>query len=137
MVVKEKYFNGILQIVHLLILMTLEVRKISCLKIELIIQTYADINIHPKFAIVKWDWPYMIIQICYWILLFKEFDCPFKVRTVIPMTIYKLNSFFIWHEGWLWRKKRSENSMMEHSNSSPARPPQRMQPHHLQKVNYV
>ena len=27
--------------------------------------------------------------------------------------------------------------MMEHSSSSPARPPQRMQPHHLQKVNYL
>ena len=62
MVVKEKYFNGILQIVHLLMLMTLEVRKTSCLQIELTIQTYADINIHPKFAVIKCDWPYMIVQ---------------------------------------------------------------------------
>ena len=62
MVVKEKYFNGILQIVHLLMLMTLEVRKTSCLQIELTIQTYADINIHPKFAVIKCDWPYVIIQ---------------------------------------------------------------------------
>ena len=62
MVVKEKYFNGILQIVNLLLLMTLEVRKTSCLKIELSIQIYADINIHPKFAVIICDWPYMIIQ---------------------------------------------------------------------------
>ena len=107
---------------------------IRCLKIELTVLTYADSHIIPNS-------PQLNVTALMW--LFKKLLLSFTSQRVWlyfyslyyhAHNDYYTQLFFIWHKGWLWRKKRSENLMMEHSSSSPARPPQRMQPHHLQKV---
>ena len=72
---------------------------------------------------------------CRWIFFWKSLTIILLFLLSCPERFINLTLF--WHKEWLWGKKRSENLMMEHSSSSPARPPQRMQPHHLQKVTNV